>query len=307
MASADVKLPLAVKKEIRDKEAGKTAALAPLTALVGAPVTFNWSVEQNWKALEGDGSQANLVSAVVEQYLPAVIYALTRELKDELVKEKFLSLWTTKNITFTIEKQDYKEPEKNVHVWGGYNGLRLKDGALDIYLWPSTFWTNVGHVENFKFSDLLKNAAGDLPLAIKQQIRDTQAQRDAACERIAKAVGVDKVTWNINSDAANIIKRGDKDYEFDVSPAIQYIEALAYVLEKKCADEMVKEAVADVFKNKVVGVKVVDDLSKVSGLKIHSSYNGIQFDEGGIYVITVPNYWWCNVSQVENFDIISLF
>jgi len=70
---------------------------------------------------------------------------------------------------------------------------------------------------------------------------------------------------------------------------------------------MVKEAVADVFKNKTVGVRVVDAMDKVSGLKIHSSYNGVQFDEGNIYVITTPNYWWTNVSQVEQFDIVSLF
>jgi len=270
-------------------------------------VTFNWNVEKNWAALEGDGSQANLVSAVVTQYLPAIIYAITREVKDDLVKQQLLSLWTTKNITFTIEPANFKMPEGSLHCWSGYNGIRIVDGNLDMYMTPSTFWCNLAHMENAKFSELLANASGALPLSVRQQIRDTKDRRDAVCARIAKAVGVDAVTWNVEADSAAIVARKDKDYVYDVEPALQYIEALAELVEKKCADDMVKEAVADVFKSKTVGLKIVDNLDKLTGQQMHSSYNGVQFADGGLYAVTTPGNWWTNVSQVADFDIVSLF
>jgi hypothetical protein len=106
-AAPAIKLPLLVKKALRDKvrrrangheyrcgsrsrhsclapdrcafvvvqDAAKIASLAQLSEIVGAPVTFDWSVEDAWKALEGHGSREDLVSIVLEEYLPTVIEA----------------------------------------------------------------------------------------------------------------------------------------------------------------------------------------------------------------------------------------
>lgn len=193
--------------------------------------------------------------------------------------------------------------------WNGYNGMRLTDGTLEIYVYPSTFWTRVRDLEMTDFAVLLANAPGSLPLALRKQIRDTKAARVALEARIAKATGVDEVKWDVERDAIAILARGDPKYKFTVGPAIQYMEALAGLFEKRCTDGLVKQAVTDTFTAKAVGLKVIDNMEVVKGeQEMHTSYNGIQFTKSGeIFVFTTPEYWHTNVSQLSNFDIISLF
>ena len=149
------------------------------------------------------------------------------------------------------------------------------------------------------------SADAKLNLAQKKAIRDTGDAQKAILAKIQAATGVE-AKWDIEADALEIVKQGSKEFEFEVAPLIQYMEALANLLEKQCADDMVKEAVADAMSAKAISFKIVPDLDAVKGGK-NKGYNGITFDGGVITVFTTPNYWWTNVGHIENFDLVSFF
>jgi hypothetical protein len=81
-----------------------------------------------------------------------------------------------------------------------------------------------------------------------------------------------------------------------------------FSLVKKCGDDLVKEAVVDAFSAKRVQFRVVAAMKKLSGgAKVCDLYNGIWIDKGIITVVTEPARFFCNVYQIENLDIISMF
>lgn len=264
--------------------------------------------EAAWRALEGHSDQPDLPRAILESYMPALVDCLKRGLSDELVKKAFVSQLTTGLVTFTIVDEKFEAPKGSLSTWNSYNGLRFLDGKLDLYTKKDRFWSNVNYVEQIKLSELLANQPGDaLPLAIRLAIRDEGAKRAAVLDKIAKCLGLDQVAWDIEADAAEFIKAlPEKTDSF--CALLQYIEALAECLVKKCGDELVKEAVVDAFSAKRVQFRVVAAMKKLSsGTKVCDLYNGIWIDKGIITVVTEPARFFCNVYQIENLDIISMF
>jgi len=314
MAAAAVKLPLAVKKALRDAEADNKAECALMEKAVGFPVTFNWNVEAAWTALTGSSSQENLPSAATT-YLKSAREGMERECKDDLNKAELVRLWTTKNVTFTVEPESFVGADyvkTNVGSWNGYNGIRIVNGDFDIFTKFDRFWANTDNVWQEKYENTFSNAteAGKLSLLVRKELRDEEPRIKAVKERLAKALGLDAVQWNIVADGLAISARKDlrDDYKFSAYLAISYMEALATCLERQAADDMVKEAVVDAFGKKTVSLKVYDSMDGVKGLETHSSYNGIQFLDGEIIVFTPPNNWACNIDQVGyEHDIVKLF
>lgn len=308
MAAEAVKLPLAVKKAIRDLEPKQIAALAKATALAGFPadVSFSYDIDAAWAAMEGHKDQAKLPNVVIESYLPKAVGAIVRAWKDDIVSAAFLNAFTAKKITLTIVPADHVEPKTANASWNGYNGLRLIDGALDIYFKKSGFWTNVNNLENIKLAEVMCNLpGGGLPLAILVKIRDGKADREAMLARCAKALGIDALTCDVEADFTQILAAAPA--KADINAYNLYLKALAGCLERKCADDMVKEAVLGVMGSKKVSLRVVADMKAVSGLKIDNLYNGIQFDGGVLTMITTEKNFFCNVPKIEQLDIITLF
>jgi hypothetical protein len=78
------------------------------------------------------------------------VEALNRAWKDDIVKEAFLKAFTAKHITFSIVPADFVVDKAALAVWNGYNGLRMEEGRLDIFIKKSTFWTNTNQLEQIK-------------------------------------------------------------------------------------------------------------------------------------------------------------
>ena len=129
--------------------------------------------------------------------------SLKRGLSDDLVKKAFVGQLTTGVITFTVVDQAFEAPKGSLFTWNKSNGLRFVDGKLDLYTKKDRFWY-VDYVRQIKLTELLANLPGPLPLSILLQIRDDAARRTAVVERIAKALGLDQVTWDIEADAAEV-------------------------------------------------------------------------------------------------------
>lgn len=75
--------------------------------------------------------------------------------------------------------------------------------------------------------------------------------------------------------------------QFKVKRLDQYLDALASLLVLRCTDLRVCDSTRKAMFARTVGVRVVDDIvSHASDGEAHSSYNGVAFLNGGLYVIT---------------------
>jgi hypothetical protein len=296
----------------QQQEPEQKKELATIAGLVGFEPTVDLQLEKNWAALEGNSYQASLVDAF-GAYFKSFREGLSREMQDAMTKADFLKQWTTKKFTFTVEPESFVGADyakDKVAAWSGYNGLRFVNGDLDLFTKTDRFYSNVDYVFQIKYEDLLKNVKDDLPLVLRKDLRDDAERIEKVKARIAAAVGVDKVEWDIVEDAKAILgnPKVRADYAFSTNLALQYMDNLAYCLEKKCADDMVKEAIADAFSAKKISLKCYDDLNGLKGLETHSSYNGIQFLDGQIIVFARSDNWACNIDQVSyEHDLVKLF
>lgn len=308
MAAAAVKIPLAVKKAIRDQEATVTAQLAELTTIVGAPVKYEINYEAAWPMMEGSDRQAQLPLAVVDYYFKGLIALLKRDLADELVKKAFLSQFTSGIITFSIVDEKYEAPAGSLSTWNRYNGLRFQDGKLDLFTKQDRFFSNVDYIETeTKLVQLLENLPGDLPLAITILIRDETVAREAALAKIAKATGVDKVTWNVVADFQDFVKVKPDRVKDSPQALLQYIQGLANLIERECKDDLVKEAIVDAFSAKQVAIRCVPSMKAVAGLKMDNMYTGVQINDGVITALTEPSRWYANLDYIEQHQLVNLF
>jgi hypothetical protein len=66
------------------------------------------------------------------------------------VKDAFLKAFTAHHITFSIVPADFVVDKAALAVWNGYNGLRMEEGRLDIFIKKSTFWTNTNQLEQIE-------------------------------------------------------------------------------------------------------------------------------------------------------------
>lgn len=308
MSAEPVKLPLAVKKAIRDYEPTVATQLAELTALVGSPVKYEFDWPTLWTALEGNSNQARIPMAVIEYYMKGLINLLKKSLSDDLVKKAFVSQFTTGVITFSIVDEKYSAPEKELATWNLYNGLRFVNGKLDFITKEGRFFSNVDYIETeTKLVDLLANVPGELPLAITILIRDETAQREAVLARIAKATGVDRVTWDTDADYKDFVKMLPERVKNSPQALLQYITGLAVCIERECKDDMVKEAIVDAFGAKKVSIRCVPSMKAVSGLKMDDMYTGVQIDGGVITAMSEPSRWYSNLDHIERHQLVNLF
>lgn len=231
------------------------------------------------------------------------------------IKATLASVWTTKNITFTVEPESfdgdaYCSNKSHIGAWSGYCGARFVNGNLDIFTKKDRFYPNIDGVYQQMYTKILANATktGDLSLELRLELIKSADEIKECCERIAKAIGVDTIKWDIEADAKAILARGDLEYTFDFYLALLYMNGLASTLEFQLTEALLKEAVADAVSAKTVSLKIYDSLVRLKGLETHTPYNGIQFVDGGIVVFTPLNNWAHNADDVAHtHKLISLF
>jgi hypothetical protein len=256
-------LPLALRKDFDKLLPRQQQAVDAISEIVGQKVTNNWSIEAAYAALKGHADAGAVAGAWIGNYIEGMVECFKRDVKgDAMTLETLLSVWTTRNITFTVVPKDHVFDDKMV-AGSNYSKWRITpNGDLDIAVPFNCFYCNVHCLyTEFKMADLLAKVKvpGSLPLSVRKGIVDTAAQQKAVTDRITAATGV-PTTWDLTEDATLMISHpqyAKLREPFHCDYLIEYMESVAKLLEIQCADEMVKDAVADVFKGKV-GFRLIE-------------------------------------------------
>ena len=324
MAAAAPKLPLAIRKEVRDNEEKKTKLLADATTIVGSPVTYNFDLDATYAALEGSSYQARFVPLSL-QYLENAIKAVDKAYKDALVKADFDSAWTTHNVALVIlpsaKALEELKADKTT-VGSSYFRLRLLNGELQVLTDKAYFASNLSDIGHLDLTPIASHAASqssapgssaeELPLEIRKKLRDTQPKVDASLAAIRKLKGLEDASFDAEAMAHvcyPLLKDGKTPATtFGPEAFPQYLDALCALLTKQWKDDMVSEALLEEWKAPhKIELQPEVDLEKEQGKIVkEGKYNAIKLEGGKLIMVQGKGMWRSNMSNIQGIDIVKM-
>jgi hypothetical protein len=301
--------PLTLRVNEASAKAKWNDSLKVISTATGQPFTFTYDLMAIHNALpvaSGSSDYRQTFPLHFNSYLENIAKQITTLCADAMVKEEINRVATAHQIGIRIHKAAFTNEEKA--NWGNnsYIGVAIENGILWIIVPPTSWWTNVSELANVKGISLLSHLArchtapGTLPIPIRQALRETDAKRDAAVKAVGTALGVEmKLDWNPFAVWTDLADHKDRDQLPHAS--VRYIEGLAANFATACKDDMIKEAVLEVTKNKTLKFKVVkgsfsaDDKKKYG----NDSYIGLSFEGGDIVIVIPSSNFWCNMDNIK--------
>lgn len=235
-STAAIKLPMPIRKEIRDKEADKTKALAELSKLLGHPVTFEFDLPAVYATLASVPTIQPLIVSGSLNKLQAVLRAVKKFIEsgsggvaDDTIRDELNALWHTHIYRVTVvdkaewaqrmkEDTTIKVLELHGPAWslieqgkatiGDPNRHRtfLQAGVLETVCIADSFNAGINLEDNFRVIALtgdskLDATPGDarLPLHLRFELSKHRAAWDAALQRINALPGLEDATFDFDA------------------------------------------------------------------------------------------------------------
>jgi len=214
-------------------------------------------------------------------YLQYLAESLTKLCADEVSKTALNQKWTSNKIFF---ETDLKAPT--------YQNVNFPGGDLRMSCKPDNIWTNISYLGD-DIRDQLTSEFSGVTLSLKsvQNIKEYEEKAQVHLAAIGAAVGrsgpVTFVVEDIKGVDAQLTKNG---YNNRVGEVIweAYLSQIASKLTSLCKDDMVKEAIGDIFKNNLI-FKLEAKTDK---------YQNCKFADGNLVMFCKPDNIWTNISQL---------
>jgi len=285
------KLPLAVRKNVRDGWEGKRADLeAQLLEQLGVPWTFDVNPLAIYPYAE-EGSYGNQsLGDCIFAYFDGFTYGLKYFLQyhGDAGKDELNTVCPEHTITLV--------PSTKID----YCGTEVADGQLQLLFHPNNLGTNISNVAE-KLAKTLSTApqpsgAPSLSYAARHSIKtDYDPKIAAVLETARKSLQNHKLELQPDFDALGEKLMGSKDVRDDWETnlggfALSYFESFVSVLEREKfgEDDRLREGFEEGVYKGVVKLRLVDKLTK-------EGYNEIVLDHGAVVIQTTPDNWGTNI------------
>ena len=325
-APAAAKLPLAIRKDVRDHEEKKTALLSAAAATVGSPVTFNFDLDTAYSNLTGSSYQARVVPISLN-YLENVLKAVEKTYKDPLVKQEFDSAWTTHNIALVVLPKDAElealKADKTT-VGSSYFRVRLQQGELQVVSSTQYFNSNLSDIAGLDLTPLASAASAqstaatpgapdELPLEIRIKMRDVQGKVDESLTNIRQLKGLEDASFDVDSHTrlcySKLKHATDRATTFSPDAFPLYLDQLHALLVKQFKDDMVSEALlAEWTAPHVIELQPETDLEKDTSAKVvkDGRYNAVKLEGGRLILLQGKGMWKTNMSNIAAIDVVKM-
>ncbi|KAL5314132.1 hypothetical protein ACEPPN_018556 [Leptodophora sp. 'Broadleaf-Isolate-01'] len=284
------KLPLALRKNVRDGWEGKKADLeAKLLEQLGVA----WTLEANPLVIfpyaeEGSYGHHSLGDCIFA-YFDGFIYGLGNFLQyhGDSGKDELNTVCPTHTVTL-IPSTKFS-----------YCGTEVADGQLRLLFHPNNLGSNISNVAQL-LAETLSSApqpdgAPSLSYAARHSIKTEYTPKvTELLEKAQKCLQNPKLEFQPDFDAIGAKLKGNKDARDDWETnlggfTLSYFESFVSVLERKkfAEDELLREGFAEAVEKGIVRFRVVD--------KLPSGYNEIVLDDGAVAIQTTPANWGTNI------------
>ena len=325
-AAAPAKLPLAIRKEVRDHEEKQAKLLADASAAVGSAVTYRYDMDAAYAHLEGSSYQPRIVP-VAFNYLEQLIAAVNKAYKDDMVKQALDDAWTTHNIALKVLPTDKEFDEVKADkstVGSSYFRLRLHEGELQVVTSQKWFNSNVTDIARVDLTPLASHAsatsaaatpgaAEELPLEVRKRMRDVQPKVDESLAHIRQLKGLEDASFDVEATtrrcypAMKHVTTQSIAFSPDAFPL--YLDQLHALLAKQWKDDMVSEALLDEWKAPhSIELMPEVDIEKEQGAKIvkDGKYNALKLEGGKLLLLQGKGMWKTNLTHIANLDVVKI-
>ncbi|KAK7436899.1 hypothetical protein VKT23_018919 [Stygiomarasmius scandens] len=284
------KLPLAVRKDVRDNYESQKADLEKqISDLLGVEFKVNLNPNQIW-AYNPEGSNES-PGGTLKRYVTGFAYCLKNYLEKygEDGKNDFNGAVTAHEFSVTVNTLGDKAPTISCEI---------KDGVFYVLFHHQKLGYSTDYI-----GDALLAAIEAVPregLSTKAKYSIDQyydSTIDELQEKIGKLLGMPDVelepSFEANFKALKAAKKDDNSWEEGFGRAsLNYFEGFKSQLEYQGFkdDDMLQEGLAEQFTTKKVVLQVVDKISK--------KYHEVAIEEGTLYLRTIPDKWWVNAAEM---------
>ena len=317
-----VKLPLTVRKDVRDTAEQKAAMCTKASSIVGSSVTLDYDLDSLYAALSTNEQYQPRVVHTCLAYFTEAVAALAKCYSDPLVKAEVNAAWTTKNFAFALVTEDQLEAMRDdpattgsttSHVWR----LRIDHGELQMVSDVRHWGLNVHEVERTDLTPLA-NASGAarsgtaaLPLELKKLLREAHPLVTAQLARIRALKGLQDAAFDLDAHTVSTYPL-TKAYavgwqHFSPTTFAEYLDGLAALLEALWKDDLASEALLDVWTAPhTIAVQAEADVEAATGTVVRNPYHGIKVDGPTLTVLVAASRWRINMAQISRLDLTSV-
>jgi len=286
---AIAKLPLAVRKDIRDNfDAKQEDFQARIKELVGTDFTININAAEVWAyAEEGNTSAGTCFAGYVEGFISALKNFMSKY--EENGKTFFNGAVTQSELTLTVNPLGDK---------GETITSDVKDGVYRILFRHDRLGYNQNWLDDTMLPAIESAPREGFSLSAKNSIEnDYEAEIDELREEINKIVGTE-VTLDPNFEenykalSAAKDKVSDNNWQARIgSVVLGYFKGLKYQLESQGfgGDDMLQEGLQEIVETKTFKVRVVPKTK---------STNETVVEDGVVYLQCAPDRWGYNSNDM---------
>jgi hypothetical protein len=276
-------LPLKSASNLR-QNAGKMndylASIATATGKTGLEFSFK-DIKAVDAQLKKNGYENRIGEVFYTAYLQYLSECLTKLCEDANAKTALNQKWTSNKIFF---ETDAKAPT--------YQNVNFPGGDLRLSCTPDNIWTNISYLGG-DIPDQLTSEYNGVTLSLKsaQNIREYEEKGAAHLATIGNKIGRSGPVTFVVQDIKGVDEQLNKNgYNNRIGEVIweAYLSQIAGKLSSLCADDMVKEAIGDAFKNNLV-------------FKLEPKCEGYQnckFTDGNLVMFCKPENIWTNISYL---------
>ncbi|ESK83380.1 hypothetical protein Moror_15647 [Moniliophthora roreri MCA 2997] len=283
------KLPLAVRKDLRDNYEAKKAELeGKIAELLGIDsFKANLNANEIW-AYNTDARQS--IGGMFYRYVDGFLSCLKRYIDnfDDDGRVHFNEAVSQSELQIHVNPLGDKAPTIDCDI---------KDGIFNILFHHE----NLGYNQDYIYSELLKAVERapreGLSIRAKKSVQEEYEEniddlRDKIAETLAMPNLVIEPSFEENFKALKTAKGDNSSWEESFGRAtLGYINGLKSQLERQGfkGDEMLQEGLAEVMTAQKIVFLVVPEIKK--------RYHEVILEDGVLYLRTIPNEWWVNVDE----------
>ncbi|KAH7329921.1 hypothetical protein BKA65DRAFT_597075 [Rhexocercosporidium sp. MPI-PUGE-AT-0058] len=285
------KLPLAVRKNVRDSWDSKKADLeAKLLEQLGVAWTFDVNPLVIYPYAEEGSYGHHSLGDCIFAYFDGFMYGLNYFLQyhGDAGKDELNTVCSSHTVTLLPSTKF------------SYCGSEVADGQLRLLFHPNNLGSNINDAAQ-KLAETLSsapqpNGAPSLSYTARHSIKtEYTSQVTDLLEKSRKILQNPKLEFQPDFDALGAKLKEGKDVRDDWETnlggfALSYLESFVSVLEREkfADDEMLREGFEEGVEKGIVRVRIVDKLT-------NGGYNETLLEDGAVVIQTTPNNWGTNI------------
>jgi len=282
------KLPLAVRKDIRDNYESEKADLeATITELLGTPFHINFNANELWaySPPNSNTSAGGMLKRYAEGFVEGLKWYIT-EYGDE-GKTHFNEAVTQSELSVNVNELGDKAETISAEI---------KDGVFRILFHHERLGYNQSSLRDYILKAVENVPREGFSIVAKHSIDEHYTSEiDDVQKEIGEILAMPDVVLdpNFEENYAALLVKDNKEWQKTFGRAtFQYFnDGLKYQLERQGfkGDEMLQEGIAELLPSKTFKVRVVK--------KTKNSPPETILEDGTFYIQMTPDRWWSNTSD----------